>query len=261
MALPVVAGAGAGDTDFSGTATVPYPASIAADDLLILHCGINNNSDTVTTPSGWTAFPGNPYSGGSDTRCYLFWKKASGSESGDLSVTWTAANRMNSRIFRVTGQHLTTPFGTPSSSTGASGTLADEGVTTTAADSLALNFITFGRENITALAAMTGMSGGTWVEDFAEYAAGGTPPDYITIALQRADMASAGTINGGTATATGWSSRTWVVVGVELFAAESVDLDQVDPDADVTTTGWTTTPLWSKVNDGSDASYITATAS
>lgn len=260
MTLPVVESVGTGDTDFSGTATIPYPATVAADDLLILQCGINNASDTVTTPSGWTAFSGNPYSGGSDSRQYLFWKKATGSESGDLSVTWTAANRMNSRIYRFSGQDLTTPLGTPSSSTGASGTLSDEGVTTTQADSLALNFFVIGRENVS-LSAMSGMTGGTWVEDFAEYGAGGTPPDYITIGMNRADMASAGTINGGTATLTGWSSRTWVIVGVELFAGSSVAVDQADPDADVTTTGWTTTPLWSKVNDASDASYITATAS
>lgn len=33
------------------------------------------------------------------------------------------------------------------------------------------------------------------------------------------------------------------------------------PDADVTTTGWTTAPLYSKLNDGTDATIITATAS
>lgn len=32
------------------------------------------------------------------------------------------------------------------------------------------------------------------------------------------------------------------------------------PDADVTTTGWTTAPLYSKLNDSSDATIITATA-
>lgn len=40
-----------------------------------------------------------------------------------------------------------------------------------------------------------------------------------------------------------------------------VSLDTVLPDADVTTTGWTTTPLYSKVNDSSDATVIQATAS
>lgn len=44
--------------------------------------------------------------------------------------------------------------------------------------------------------------------------------------------------------------------GGDLYA-----LDNALPDADVTTTGWTSTPLWSKVNDSSDASVIQATAS
>lgn len=38
-------------------------------------------------------------------------------------------------------------------------------------------------------------------------------------------------------------------------------LQQLRPDADVVTTGWSTAPLYSKVNDSSDATIITATAS
>jgi hypothetical protein len=38
-------------------------------------------------------------------------------------------------------------------------------------------------------------------------------------------------------------------------------LQQLRPDADVVTTGWSTAPLYSKVNDSSDATVITATAS
>lgn len=40
----------------------------------------------------------------------------------------------------------------------------------------------------------------------------------------------------------------------------TVTLDDCLPDADVTTTGWSTAPLFSKVNDASDATVITATA-
>lgn len=40
----------------------------------------------------------------------------------------------------------------------------------------------------------------------------------------------------------------------------TVTLDSCLPDADVMTTGWTTTPLFSKVNDASDATVIQATA-
>lgn len=42
---------------------------------------------------------------------------------------------------------------------------------------------------------------------------------------------------------------------------DTVTLDSALPDADVTTTGWTSTPLYSKVNDASDATVIQATAS
>jgi hypothetical protein len=41
----------------------------------------------------------------------------------------------------------------------------------------------------------------------------------------------------------------------------SLTLDTCQPDADVVTTGWTSTPLFSKVNDASDATVIQATAS
>jgi hypothetical protein len=40
-----------------------------------------------------------------------------------------------------------------------------------------------------------------------------------------------------------------------------VTLDACLPDADIVTTGWTTAPLFSKVNDSSDATVIQATAS
>jgi hypothetical protein len=41
----------------------------------------------------------------------------------------------------------------------------------------------------------------------------------------------------------------------------SLTLDSCLPDADVTTTGWTTAPLYSKLNDASDATVVQATAS
>lgn len=39
-----------------------------------------------------------------------------------------------------------------------------------------------------------------------------------------------------------------------------LEFDQIRPDADTETTGWTTTPLYSKINDSSDATVIQATA-
>lgn len=57
-----------------------------------------------------------------------------------------------------------------------------------------------------------------------------------------------------------WSANSgemWTVF--ELVAPYAID--EVLPDADIVTTGWSTAPLWSKVNDASDATVISATAS
>jgi hypothetical protein len=48
---------------------------------------------------------------------------------------------------------------------------------------------------------------------------------------------------------------------VALTDVPAVELDTVLPDADIATTGWSTAPLFSKVNDSSDGTVITATAS
>lgn len=45
------------------------------------------------------------------------------------------------------------------------------------------------------------------------------------------------------------------------FVESQPELQQLRPDADITTTGWATAPLFSKINDESDATVITATAS
>jgi hypothetical protein len=42
--------------------------------------------------------------------------------------------------------------------------------------------------------------------------------------------------------------------------APPVELESIRPDADLATTGWATTPLFSKINDQSDATFVSATA-
>lgn len=49
--------------------------------------------------------------------------------------------------------------------------------------------------------------------------------------------------------------------GADYPIGSTITLDTVLPDADVTTTGWSTAPLFSKINDASDATVISATAS
>jgi hypothetical protein len=54
------------------------------------------------------------------------------------------------------------------------------------------------------------------------------------------------------------SSGSFTKIGIEVRGHTStLTLQTVKPDADVATTGWETAPLFSKINDGSDATMIT----
>lgn len=93
---------------------------------------------------------------------------------------------------------------------GTSNTADDTTVTTNGPDRLALNFVAVNDDN--AIAQFSGQSGGTWVE-VAEYAeSSGTDG---AIQLQYAEMPTAGTIDGGTASIT--DSDSWGVVGFALI--------------------------------------------
>jgi hypothetical protein len=82
-------------------------------------------------------------------------------------------------------------------------------------------------------------TGGGWVERISQ-----TDSNYTSAGYVAWDLYDVGTLTrvddfaGGTAAAV-----------TQAFL----------PDADITTTGWTSTPLWSKLNDSSDATVVTAT--
>lgn len=65
--------------------------------------------------------------------------------------------------------------------------------------------------------------------------------------------------DGGDMSYSWTTSALFSYIATAFIPAETSQL--VRPDADVITTGWTTTPLYSKINDESDATVIQATAS
>ena len=102
-------------TSASGSTTVApsYPASIAAGDYLV--CVVTSgatNSETPSTPSGWTFLATGASTDGSfgvDTgprRATAFGKVATGSESGTLSVSITNGNTCRGSILRFTKSAL-----------------------------------------------------------------------------------------------------------------------------------------------------------
>jgi len=73
-------GGGAGST-----VDVEYVSPVAANDLLIMFV-FNNGTETITTPSGWTLI-GNKISFDGTSSMRAFKRKASGSETGNVTVS------------------------------------------------------------------------------------------------------------------------------------------------------------------------------
>lgn len=97
-----------GTSDVLIPLAVPYPASIAAGDLLILHIVTKYPPNNPTTPAGWTVMgvtTGGAGAAGADSgdvTLAVYYKVAVGDETGSLSVTTTGANTGIGRMGRYT---------------------------------------------------------------------------------------------------------------------------------------------------------------
>lgn len=103
------ANAGAAATGSTSLA-VPHPTTPAAGDLLVLVVANKYPTNGPSTPAGWTAPANNQQSGSSGSNgidtgacyCTIYVKEATGSESGNLTVTITSGNSAVGRMFRYT---------------------------------------------------------------------------------------------------------------------------------------------------------------
>src|SRR5215217_7567233 len=115
---------------------VAYPSGITAGQLLVLFISINGGTG-VNSPSGWTEVYNdltlsNPKGG-------IWYKIATGSESGTLAVTLGSSVTGSGIILRYTGVDTTTPMDvTPTTirNTTASNTTVLPTLTTVTADTL-----------------------------------------------------------------------------------------------------------------------------
>lgn len=118
--------AGTYATGAATTITPGFPASIAADDVLIAVLDSNDNN-TVTPPAGWTKFA--ELNTGSGRRLTVAWLRYDGTQ---VAAAWTKTGTVafSGRILAFRGVKLTgSPIGTPST---LAKTTASTTVTTTA---------------------------------------------------------------------------------------------------------------------------------
>lgn len=83
-----------GDVAFS----VSYPSSIAFNDILLLSVityEATSGTPTINTPAGWTLIDEGTIAATSGLRFGTYWKRATGTESGSVTVTAANANSAN----------------------------------------------------------------------------------------------------------------------------------------------------------------------
>ncbi|MHC4686729.1 MAG: hypothetical protein ACYTEW_20825 [Planctomycetota bacterium] len=204
MAVPTINGSGAHAAGTGATTlAVPYPATINSGDLLILHIG---GLPAGNDPSGWTK-----YSNTTDSpwRSALYWKVATGSESGDETLTGLNSGAVYmARIWRVTGGNNVADEAV---SFAASKDVGHPSITTSNSDSLVLMYT--GINDDETAVSFTGETGGDLTLTAQDTTALDT--DYH-ISLQEVDLASTGTIAGGTWSYAG-ATETWLTRGIAVY--------------------------------------------
>jgi flagellin-like protein len=220
--LPVTyisSGSGAGSTN--GNPTPSYPSGLQANALILLQITVRGDSTpTITPPSGFTLLRGPDASGGSgysgDERVtqWIYYKFSTGSETGTGTVTISGTNYDRAaRMYAFRNVALTDFVEGAGSRNGDDDVVLAQSVTTTGTNRLAVTFVSLNNNDIQNVVSFSGASGGTWTEAVSQYDFNGD--DDMTMQLQTATMASAGTIQNGSYD-TGNTDYRWVVTALAL---------------------------------------------
>jgi len=241
----------------TSTPTITAPTGVAVGDLLIAWHGIPNPAVTFTR-SGWTALASSPSSdSGADTESRCIWKIADSGDAaaGDFQFTLGSSATGIILLIRVTGAADTAPItnDAANSEDSATSTHTTSAITPDENDSLLLAYVNC--DNSVTGEQWTVDTGAGWAQE-ADYSETTTN----TCCLASKVLATpASTSHAFTFTGSDFSA----MFILAIKPAVSVTLVEIKPADDITTTGWTSTPLWSKVDEDSDspdATVISATS-
>ncbi len=178
MATPVFQTASS--TIITGTATsvaVPVPSGVAANDVIIVGLYVETTG-TVTPPAGFTEkSSASTTASGQEHTGRIFWKRATGADSGTYTFSWAATVFHASAAMRVSGCITSgDPIGSPTNTAvnnSGSGTTTPAVATLTPSQNNTLVFF-FG----------TSYNGGDWTPPtgFTERVDDGYPPTLATLA-------------------------------------------------------------------------------
>jgi hypothetical protein len=176
------------------TVDAGVPAGVTADDiiLLVMFTDPTSTPTTITAPAGFTEPPSSPQviTGGSlNLRMSVYWKRATGAESGSYTTTFSSNTFSEAVALRFSGCVTSgSPFDTTAGNIDpvGSGTTVAVSVTTTVPE--------------TTLVHAVGLwSGGTWTPP-AGYTARGTPGGFNLMLVSTKDQIPVG--SSGTVQAT-----------------------------------------------------------
>lgn len=104
MAAPVPASTGTYLTGGSTTAAAAaVPSGVTAGDVILVFI-YKENAETITPPSGFTQVANSPVATtGTVTQQSVWWRRATGADSGTYSFTWTTAAWREAVAVRFTG--------------------------------------------------------------------------------------------------------------------------------------------------------------
>lgn len=246
MTAPVYESA-ASASGSSGSITINKPTGTAEGDLLVafFRCIADQ---TVTDPGDWTTLDDDANSGTSNYEVThaAFWKVAGASEGSDYTFTHTSSGSEGC-ILRISGADTTTPAAAfPTFAEGynsaadppASGTVDSDDYLAIASAAAAAATIDTAPTNYTLRVDATGL-------------------DVATRSLTSATSEDPGTFSPNPVYG-------WVAFTLLIAPGVAVTYHDIAPTDDVTTTGWTSTPLYSRIDDDPDSpdgTVITATAS
>lgn len=190
----------------NGSQALPYPTgSVASGNVAYLAVAVYSTF-TVTTPTGYTAVAGFPFTG-TNERVYLFRKVLAGSESGSVTATISGAGELAATLFVLSGVDNTTPenvVGTRTSGYGTAVTFTS--VTTTLANDYVLAVL--GSGQVGSMPTTFG-SGLTKITDASN------STDYVSVSVGAATQAAAGASASYTATYAAANSWTSLLVGLK----------------------------------------------
>jgi hypothetical protein len=209
LTAPSFLGAGAGAAG-TGDLAIPYPSGVTAGQLLMLQLG-SRSSNVPVTPAGWTLLW---FDERVNPRQRIYWKLATGSETGTLAVTMGASNVNVGRMYAFGGVAAPPALFESAVVTGADvGTLPGPTVTCGGTGRLAVDFVAL--DSNPALNPIAGETGGDWIEAVPEFLS--DIGSNFGIQLQVATMSGGGTISGGTANLGGGSDacvgRAFALIG------------------------------------------------